>query len=302
MHTTAAAIGLGFVMPKWIISLLVFGFAFCGTSLHVQSQSLNSAAPQPTVWDHNGSVVYLVARGSSREFYYKEPRPGMLEAGARPGSLLFRGTSEGGRYVGTAFIFDRRCGQFPYQVSGPILDDYERVVLTGQAPRVGANCSIRGYLADTLEFKLLKASESVVTQIPAGTASTGEALTVELKTEGGTFTVPVLINNAITLDFIVDSGASDVSVPADVVMTLSRTGTVQKSDFIGQQTYTLADGSTVPSETFRIRSLTVGKITLENIVGSVAPAAGALLLGQSFLSRFRSWSIDNSKERLVLVQ
>ena len=187
-------------MPKWLIYLLVFGFAFNSTAVLAQSQSLNSGAPQPTLWEHNGSVVYLVARGSPREFYYKEPRPGMLEAGARPGSLLFRGTSESGRYVGTAFIFDRRCGQIPYQVSGPILDDYQRVVLTGQAPRVGANCSIRGYLADTLEFTLLKSNESAVTQLPAGASTTGDSLTVQLKTEGGTFTVPVLINNAITLD------------------------------------------------------------------------------------------------------
>ncbi|MFZ3350877.1 MAG: retroviral-like aspartic protease family protein [Xanthobacteraceae bacterium] len=133
-------------------------------------------------------------------------------------------------------------------------------------------------------------------------AVTPGAILVPLKNDGGTYTVPVLINNAITLDFTVDSGASDVSIPADVVMTLIRTRTIQNTDFIGQQTFTLADGSTVPSATFRIRSLTVGNITLENIVGSVAPPQGSLLLGQSFLSRFRSWSIDNSKGVLALVQ
>ena len=39
--------------------------------------------------------------------------------------------------------------------------------------------------------------------------------------EGGTFVVPVRINDQITLKFVIDSGASDVSVPADVVMTLA---------------------------------------------------------------------------------
>jgi hypothetical protein len=28
------------------------------------------ASPDPTIWDHNGSVMYLVAKGQSREFYY----------------------------------------------------------------------------------------------------------------------------------------------------------------------------------------------------------------------------------------
>ena len=48
-----------------------------------------------------------------------------------------------------------------------------------------------------------------------------------MRIEGGVYVVPVLINNAITLDFIVDSGAADVSIPADVVMTLMRTGTIK---------------------------------------------------------------------------
>ena len=78
---------------------------------------------------------------------------------------------------------------------------------------------------------------------------------INMKKRGGVYVVPVLINNAITLDFVVDSGASDVSVPADVVMTLMRSGTLKETDFLGQQTYVLADGSKVPSETFRIRSL-----------------------------------------------
>jgi len=117
---------------------------------------------------------------------------------------------------------------------------------------------------------------------------------------GGTYAVPVGINNVMTLDFIVDSGAAYVSVPSDVVSTLVRSGTLQASDFIGQETFVLADGSQVPSATFRIRSLKVGDVTLENVVGSVANAKGSLLLGQSFLGRFQSWSIDNASHALML--
>jgi hypothetical protein len=84
----------------------------------------------------------------------------MVEAGAQAGSLLFQGQTKNDRYFGTAFIFDRRCGRFPYQVSGPILDNYTRVKLTGQAPRIGGNCRIQGHLTDTLEFTLLKSSEA----------------------------------------------------------------------------------------------------------------------------------------------
>ena len=124
--------------------------------------------------------------------------------------------------------------------------------------------------------------------------------TVPMVGEGGTFKVPVTINRQLTLDFTVDSGAADVSIPADVVMTLWRTGSIAEDDFLDSQTYRMADGSTVPSRRFRIRSLKVGDRVLENVTGSIAPVAGSLLLGQSFLARFKSWSIDNQRQALVL--
>jgi hypothetical protein len=56
-------------------------------------------------------------------------------------------------------------------------------------------------------------------KIPAISAAppTGSfSIAVPMKREGGTYAVPVLINDAITLDFVVDSGAADVTIPADV--------------------------------------------------------------------------------------
>ena len=117
---------------------------------------------------------------------------------------------------------------------------------------------------------------------------------------GGIYRVPVVINGALKLDFIVDSGASDVSIPADVVLTLMRTGTITKSDFIGTEKYRLADGSAVSSGTFIIRSLKVGDRTVTNVRASIADVKGPLLLGQSFFKRFKSWSQDNAAHELVL--
>jgi predicted aspartyl protease len=78
-----------------------------------------------------------------------------------------------------------------------------------------------------------------------------------------------------------------------------RTGTLKDTDFIGKQSYKLADGSTVPSVTFRIRSLKAGDREIQNVTASVAAVEGSLLLGQTFLSRFKSWSIDNQREVLL---
>ena len=56
------------------------------------------------------------------------------------------------------------------------------------------------------------------------TLKTGRPVKVRLEKQGGTYTVPVVINNAIRLNFILDSGASDVLIPGDVFLTLVRTG------------------------------------------------------------------------------
>jgi hypothetical protein len=94
--------------------------------------------------------------------------------------------------------------------------------------------------------------------------------------------------------------ATDVAIPVDVFSTLVRTGTIKESDIIGKQTYALADGSTSDSITFLIRLLKIGSKAVENVRGAIGPAKGSLLLGQSFLGRFRSWSIDNKTNELLL--
>jgi hypothetical protein len=125
---------------------------------------------------------------------------------------------------------------------------------------------------------------------------------VPLIREHGTLQVPVVINGKISLNFTIDSGATDVSIPANVFFTLTRAGTVSRQDFLDKRVYKLADGSTEVSQRFRIRSLRVGNLELRYVIASVVPSAGSLLLGQSFLSRLKSWSIDNERQALLITE
>jgi hypothetical protein len=79
-------------MPQILAILVVLLLLLNPTEL-AWPQDTSVRSPEPTLWEHNGSVLYLVANDSWREFHYKDPRLGLLEAGARPGSLLFRGHS-----------------------------------------------------------------------------------------------------------------------------------------------------------------------------------------------------------------
>jgi hypothetical protein len=103
----------------------------------------------------------------------------------------------------------------------------------------------------------------------ATVAVSPSTIRVPMKGDSDVYIIPVTINGTLPLDFVLDSGASDVSIPADVVLTLIRTGTLTKGDFIGTQTYQLADGSSAPSDVFRIRSLKIGSVVLENVIASL---------------------------------
>lgn len=122
----------------------------------------------------------------------------------------------------------------------------------------------------------------------------------QMRKKGGVWTVPVRVNDSLDVDFVIDSGASDVQVPADVVATLEKNGALLPSDFQGTRTFVMADGSTVPSRVFRIRTLKVGRISIDNVSGHVAARNAIPLLGQSFLGRLPHWSIDNGRNTLVI--
>jgi len=103
-------------------------------------------------WSHNGSSLYLVAEGDRRRFYYEAPRPGIATQGVERGTLLFDGQRVGNNYQGTAYVFDRQCGKFPYAVSGAVSEGSKRIVMYGRAPQPNASCKVGGYRVDTLVF------------------------------------------------------------------------------------------------------------------------------------------------------
>lgn len=126
------------------------------------------------------------------------------------------------------------------------------------------------------------------------------AQTIQLKPHAGGYLIAGRVNGAISLDFVLDTGASDVVIPAEAAQALMRAGTLTDRDFIGTATYVLADGSRVRSKRVTLRELRVGDQSVANVTASIAPARSRPLLGQSFLSRFPSWMLDNRRHVLVL--
>jgi predicted aspartyl protease len=91
-----------------------------------------------------------------------------------------------------------------------------------------------------------------------------------------------------------------VNVPLATFEQMKRAGTVRPEDVIGQDTYLMANGASNRATIFTIRTLKLGSTVLSNVRASVSDRAGPPLLGMSFLARFASWTVDNTRNVLIL--
>jgi clan AA aspartic protease (TIGR02281 family) len=123
---------------------------------------------------------------------------------------------------------------------------------------------------------------------------------IQMRPHAGGYLISGRVNGALSVDFLLDTGATDVSIPDEVAQALARAGTLTAGDFIGTRTYLLADGSRVLGKQIILRELIVGNQRVVNVTASIGPARSQPLLGQSFLSRFPSWMLDNQRQVLVL--
>ena len=109
---------------------------------------------------------------------------------------------------------------------------------------------------------------------------------IQLRREGDTFWASVVIDGEHTVEMIVDSGASLISIPPDMARKLKLEPTPRDQRIL----LTLADGSQIVGYLKKIKSVRVGQFTVEDVECAVlGPEAtnAEPLLGMSFLSEFQ---------------
>lgn len=123
------------------------------------------------------------------------------------------------------------------------------------------------------------------------------------KGSGQIIEVPVELNNVLKINFIWDTGASEVQISPDVAITLIRTGSITESDWLPGKYYQFADGSKAKSYRFNLKSIKIGTLEFKNIAVSIQNSIEApMLLGQNLLSLFGKYTIDNNKMLLEINQ
>jgi len=118
------------------------------------------------------------------------------------------------------------------------------------------------------------------------------ATTVKITKQGGVYTIPCKING-LALRFILDTGASDVSIPINVARFMFKNGYLTTNDIIGAENYLLAGGQIQQGTVIVFREIVIGNITLNDVRASVVYSPSApLLLGQSALQKLGSVNFD----------
>ena len=123
---------------------------------------------------------------------------------------------------------------------------------------------------------------------------------IKMKMSGGVYLIPAVVNGS-NMDFIFDTGASDITISQVEALFLYRQGTLTEDDFIGVQQYQIADGSISEGSIINLKTVQIGNKVLRNVKASIIHNTSApLLLGQSALNQFGQITIDYKHNEITL--
>jgi clan AA aspartic protease (TIGR02281 family) len=135
------------------------------------------------------------------------------------------------------------------------------------------------------QLEPLVTAQSKITEIPL---VRGASKTYELE---------VLLNGKEQVKFVLDTGASMVSIPAEIAQALMDKDAYQN---LKEGTFTIADGSKKKNKVFRLGTIQVGKFVIEDVEASVADIYSPPLLGMSVLEKLGDWRIDFERNMLII--
>ena len=134
----------------------------------------------------------------------------------------------------------------------------------------------------------------------------GDTLTAERVVEipftkaGGVTKVDCTINN-LPLNFIFDTGASDVTISQVEANFMYKNGYLDARDIVGKKTYQVATGAIAVGTTIILKEIQFGGLILRDVRASVVETQNApLLLGQTVLQRLGKIEIDNTQRLLKI--
>ncbi|MFV5699638.1 TIGR02281 family clan AA aspartic protease [Flavobacterium sp. ZT3R17] len=118
--------------------------------------------------------------------------------------------------------------------------------------------------------------------------------TILMNEVNGVYYVPCEVNG-IKMNFIFDTGASNVSISKTEAEFLIKQKLLTKEDFIGRVNYRIADGSIKDGIEVRLKEIKIKDLILKDVTATIVSESSApLLLGQSALSKLGKFEVDRN--------
>lgn len=123
---------------------------------------------------------------------------------------------------------------------------------------------------------------------------------MQLVNQNGVYFIPITINDSITANGMLDTGASEMVIPFNIVAALIQSKSITSTDYLKDGAYILADGSTHTNERINIAKIVIGRTSFYNLSAIVGNKDTNLLIGQNLLRKVGSYAIDNNKHILII--
>lgn len=146
-------------------------------------------------------------------------------------------------------------------------------------------------------LKIIHTASSTVNSAATNTEEATSNKIVMTK-KNGVYFIPTEVNG-IAMEFIFDTGASTVSISMTEAMLLYKNGKLAKSDILGSQYFSDANGDISEGTKIILRKIKIGSKTLYNVEASVVHNLNApLLLGQTALKKLGKIIFDTQNNTL----
>lgn len=118
---------------------------------------------------------------------------------------------------------------------------------------------------------------------------------ITMERMNNTYHIPCKVNG-IPMNFIFDTGASDVSISITEAKFLIKQGLLKEDDLLEKVQYQIANGDIIEGTKVNLKTIEIGGIILKNVKASVIDNQGApLLLGQSAINKIGKYTINGNK-------
>lgn len=122
--------------------------------------------------------------------------------------------------------------------------------------------------------------------------------TILMNKVNGVYYVPCEVNG-IKMDFVFDTGASNVSISKTEAEFLIKHKLLTKEDFIGRVNYRIADGSLQEGIEVKLKEIKIKDFILKDVTATIVSESSApLLLGQTALSKLGKFEVDGNILRI----